>query len=173
MTWPVTVGVVLLVVMVTGALVALWCAWTATRLDRIHLQLASAEATLAEALARRSAVAAEAAMAPGVDPATSVAVLAAAARARDADRGDWAPQTDLSEILRVVGAVDKDPALARVCRDVAISRGIHNDLAIRAAQLRSRRRVRWFRLAGHAAPPRRIDFDDLSDPVAPTPRPLG
>jgi hypothetical protein len=150
---------VVLLVLAAAVLVALWCAWTATRLDRLHLRLASAEATLAEALARRCSYAAEAALAEGVDPATSVAILAAAGRARDAERGDWQAHGDLTTTLRAVGVLDSDQPLARSSRDVAINLAIHNDLAVRTAQLRARRRVRWFRLAGHAPDPEPVRLD--------------
>jgi hypothetical protein len=143
--------------------VALWCFWTATRLDRLHLQAQSARAGLSAALVRRSAAASELALSGGLDPATSLALADAAAAARE-PADDWQPQSDLSAVLRVVGADSPgliDDRLDRACREVSMARRIHNDVAVRAQDLHGRRRVRWFHLAGHADLPRTIEFDAL------------
>ena len=54
------------------------------------------------------------------------------------------------------------PLIARVAK-WRLARRIHNDLVVRAQGLHRRRRVRWFRLAGHAAWPTTIEFDALDD----------
>ena len=152
--WLVPVG--LMVLLCFG----LWCAWTATRLDRMHLMLASARSGLDAALVRRSAWASDLALSAALDPASSVALIEAAATARDARPGDWQPQSDLTAVLRVVAegaAADSD--IVRAGRDVAMARRIHNDVAVRARGLHDRRRVRWLRLAGHAERPATIEFD--------------
>lgn len=161
MTWLV-LAVVLLVLVAVG----LWCAWTATRLDRLHLQAAAARAGVLEAAQRRSSAATDLALSGAWDPASALAVADAATAARDQHADDWQPQSDLSAVLRVVlpdsGDVDTE-SLDRACRDVSMARRIHNDVVVRAQDLHSRRRVRWFHLAGHAAPPRTIEFDSLTD----------
>lgn len=161
MTWMLVAAVV------AAVLVGLWCAWTAMRLDRMHLLLDSASAALAEALVRRSAVATDAALAQSFDPASSLALLDAAATAREGPRDDWQAQSDLSAVIRMVAdagsTVARDEPLDRACREVSLARRIHNDLAVRTQGLHRRRRVRWFRLAGHASWPTTIEFDALDD----------
>jgi hypothetical protein len=50
--------------------------------------------------------------------------------------------------------------LAEVCAKVELARRFHNDVVVAGRVLRSRRRVRWLRLAGHAPPLRTVDLDD-------------
>ncbi len=98
----------------------------------------------------------------------------------DPDKGEFEgddtehAQSDLSQALRAVFA-DPDEVdqltrheeaeelvleLAGHCRKVVLARRFHNDAVASARVLRSRRRVRWLRLAGHAAALRTVDFDD-------------
>ena len=51
--------------------------------------------------------------------------------------------------------------LAADCNRVALSRRFHNDVVVSGRALRSRRRVRWLRLAGRAAPLETVDLDDV------------
>lgn len=148
--------------------IGLWCAWTATRLDRLHLQLQSARAGLAEALMRRSAAATDLALSASLDPASSLVLADAATAAREPTSEDWQAQSEFSTVLRMVReslteSAAPDGELDRSCRGVAISRRIHNDIAVRAQELHRRRRVRWLRLAGHAGWPETIEFDALDD----------
>lgn len=170
--WLVVAAAVLVV------LTAAWLSWTAGRLDRMHLRCESAMASLVAQLHRRAAVAGELAGGGLADPASALLLLEAARTAREAgERGGsdhWQAQSDLTAALYAVelGSPD-DPLvleLADAARRAALARRIHNDLASRAGQLRSRRRVRWFGLAGHAAPPQSVDFDDRSG-FAPDPAP--
>jgi len=158
---------VLVSCVVLAALAALWCVWTATRLDRLHLLLDSASAALAAGLSRRSAVATDVALSQTLDPASSLALLDAATAAREADSDDWQVQSDLSAVIRTVSDVGTEDGgrLARASREVAIARRIHNDIVARAQDLHGRRRVRWFRLAGHASRPVTIEFDDSDDAI--------
>lgn len=153
----------LVVVVCLAVAVGLWCLWTATRLDRLHLQAQSARAGLSAALVRRSAAANDLALSGSLDPATSLALADAAAVAREPG-DDWQRQSDLSAVLRMVGDDSPariDDALDRACREVSMARRIHNDVVVRAQDLHGRRRVRWFHLAGHADLPRTIEFDAL------------
>jgi hypothetical protein len=43
---------------------------------------------------------------------------------------------------------------------VQLARRFHNDVVVSARALRSRRRVRWLRLAGRAAELQAVDLDD-------------
>ncbi|MGA8210271.1 MAG: hypothetical protein WB798_08965, partial [Nocardioidaceae bacterium] len=51
--------------------------------------------------------------------------------------------------------------LAGHCARVELARRFHNDVVVSARALRSRRRVRWLRLAGTAPSPDTVDLDDV------------
>jgi hypothetical protein len=169
---------------------AAWCSWTATRLDRLHLRCEAAGAALRGHLLQRSAVAVELAAGGLSDPASALVLLDAAHTARAAEAGApisdrtagtevgsgspgtqahpapaWLAESDLTQALHVVElpSADAEPLVAELreaARRASMARRIHNDLAATTAALRSRRRVRWFRLAGHAEQPAMVDFDD-------------
>jgi hypothetical protein len=157
-------------------LLALWLVSTANRLDRMHHRIDVARGRLDAQLLRRSAVTLELAASDALDPASRVVLLDAAHRARSSRPGDLEQEESaLSQALRaVIGEVDdlatlrRDPGvgplleeLAHACVRVELSRRFHNDAVVSARALRSRRLVRWFRLAGHAAPLRTVDLDDV------------
>ena len=145
-----------------------WLTWTAGRLDRLHLRCEGAAAALDAALAERRALAVEVAAHPSTDAASAVLLLDAATAGRS-----FQHESDLSAVFR---AVRPDaPADAPVGRD---RRGRPTRPAgppdpQRPGRdqllLRSRRRVRWFRLAGHAAPPPMVAFDDRVPSADPGP----
>lgn len=154
---------------------ALWLSWTANRLDRTHHRVQVARASLDTQLLHRSGTALELATSGALDPARSLVLVDAAHQARAADGDDVeGAESDLSEALRAVFAdeaevrdlratTDTGPLLEELagdCRKVELARRFHNDLVTSARALRSRRRVRWLRLAGHSAPPTTVDLDD-------------
>ena len=166
-----------LAVLVGVALVvlALWLASTANRLDRMHHRIDVARGRLDAQLLRRSGVTLELAASDALDPASRLVLLDAAHRARSSRPEDLEQEESaLSQALRaVVGEVDdlaalhREPGvgslveeLAHACARVELSRRFHNDAVVSARALRSRRRVRWFRLAGRAAPLHTVDLDD-------------
>jgi hypothetical protein len=166
---------VVLAAAILGALV-LWLSWTANRLDRMHHRIDVARASLDTHLLRRSGAALELATSGTLDPARSLLLVDAAHEARAADPEDFeSAESDLSEALRAVladpdevRALAADPAagpllaeLSGDCRKVELARRFHNDVVVSARALRSRRRVRWLRLAGRAAPPDTVDLDDV------------
>jgi hypothetical protein len=166
---------VLLVALVL-VLLAFWLSWTATRLDRIHHRIAVARGSLDTWLLRRSGAALELATSGTLDPARSLLLVDAAHAARAAGPDDLElAESDLSEALRAVladpdevAALRQDPGvgplleeLAADCRRVELARRFHNDVVVSGRALRSRRRVRWLRLAGRAAPLETIDLDDV------------
>ncbi len=157
------VSLAVLVAAVVLALLAGWFSWTAGRLDRMHLRCDGAGAALTAALAERRALALEIAGQPTTDPATAVLLADAAAREPATD-GSWQQESAFSEVLRAVWpaepATEQWAELLAATRQVSIARRVHNDLASTARTLRERRRVRWFRLAGHARSPAMISFDD-------------
>ena len=173
----VTVVIVLGLVGLVGALVvAGWLSWTAGRLDRMHLRVDGARAALDAALARRRALAIELSGGGLTDPASAMLLADAATRPPDSDHETdrWQRESDLSAVLRAVAderrgtTVASDEAwaeLALASERVIMARRIHNDLVGTTLALRGRRRVRWFRLTGHAPPVAMIAFDDEPPPT--------
>ncbi|MGP3969133.1 hypothetical protein [Streptomyces sp. 6N223] len=173
MTTVIWIAVVLL-------LVAVYLSWTAGRLDRLHARLDAARAALDAQLLRRASIAQELATAGVLDPAASMVLYQAAHAARLApeDQREVA-ESELSQALRAVFA---EPGQVRAVRDapggeataeelvaavrrVPMARRFHND-AVRAARaLRRHRKVRWFRLAGHAPFPLAFEMDDEPPPA--------
>lgn len=153
----------------------LWLSWTANRLDRMHHRIDVARASLDTHLLRRSGAALELATSGTLDPARSLLLVDAASEARAAEDDFESAESDLSEALRAVladpdevRALRDDEAvgpllteLAADCRKVELARRFHNDVVVSARTLRSRRRVQWLRLAGHAAPLATVDLDDV------------
>ena len=175
MAWPWWVLLVVVVVVV-----GLWLWWTAHRLDLMHHRIEVSRATLDAQLLRRSGVAVELATSGTLDPARSLLLVDAAHEARAADPDDLeSAESDLSESLRAVladadelaqlrGRADVGPLLeelAACCHRVELARRFHNDVVVSARALRSRRRVRWLRLAGRAAELRTVDLDDVPPPA--------
>lgn len=172
-----TVWWVLLVLLV--AAVGLWLWWTANRLDRMHHRIDVARGSLDAQLLRRSGATVELATAEVLDPPSRLVLLDAAHRARNAPPEEFEKaESELSEALRAVFAEAPDVAtwrrdpeaaplvdeLARDCAKVELARRFHNDAVVSARALRSRRRVRWLRLAGRAAELRTVDLDDVPPP---------
>ncbi len=169
MTW------VFLAVLVVAA-VGVYLSWTAGRLDRLHTRLDAASAALDAQLFRRSSVALEVATSGMLDPATSLLVVDAAHRARSGADGDReAYESDLSKALAAVfpdpdvrltwsrqpGARELLDELGSACRRVEMARRFHNDIVATTRALRSRRLVRWFRLAGRASMPATVELDAM------------
>ena len=170
MTGP-WVSLLLVLLLLLGA----WLTWTANRLDRMHHRIDVARATLDSRLLRRSGATLELAAAERLDPPSRLVLLDAAHRARNAGPEDFeAAESALSEALRAVlgdpavvaelrGDDDLAPLvdeLAEDCARVELSRRLHNGAVVTTRALRSRRRVRWFRLAGRAAELQTVDLDD-------------
>ncbi|WP_055557570.1 hypothetical protein [Streptomyces sp. NBRC 110028] len=155
--------------------VAVYLSWTAGRLDRLHSRLDAARAALDAQLLRRASVTQELGTAGVLDPASSMVLYQAAHAARQAEEEHReVAESELSQALRAVfeepaqvEAVREAPGgeaalgeLAEAVRRVPMARRFHND-AVRAARaLRRHRKVRWFRLAGHAPFPLAFEMDD-------------
>jgi hypothetical protein len=159
---------------VVVAATGIYLSWTAGRLDRLHTRLDAATAALDAQLFRRSSVALEVATSGMLDPATSLLVVDAAHRARSGADGDReAFESDLTKALaaafpdpgalptwsRQPGASELLDELGAACRRVDMARRFHNDIVATTRALRGRRRVRWFRLAGHAPMPETVEMD--------------
>lgn len=165
-------AILAIVALVAVVLVCLVCFWTAQRLDRMHLRVDAARSSLLIQLLRRSSAASELAIGGVEDPASSVLLLEAARSAREiVDGGDgahWLAESELTAILLALElpSPQDEPLVAELtdaARKAALARRIHNDVAATTGRLHGRRRVRWFRLAGHARCPQMIDFDDRYD----------
>ena len=155
------IGVVLL-------LVGAYASWTAGRLDRLHHRVDLARATLETELSRRSALVAELAGTGILDPASSLLLLDAAHRARTAslDASDMeAREQAESALTRAIHATGTDVEpwageLSLAMRRVQLARRFHNDIVVSTRDLRHRRLVTWFRLAGRAPMPCTIELED-------------
>ncbi|TCN42097.1 hypothetical protein EV644_104479 [Kribbella orskensis] len=161
MTLPLVLAVVAVLVLLLGA----YCSWTAGRLDRLHHRVATARASLETELARRSALVAELASSGVLDPASSLLLLDAAHRARTATPDEREKRE--SALTRAIGATSTDVEpwageLGLAVRRVQLARRFHNDIVVSTRELRRRRLVTWFRLAGHAPMPGTIELEDGS-----------
>jgi hypothetical protein len=179
------VTVTLIWIAVALVAIGLYLSWTAGRLDRLHTRIDAARAALDAQLLRRASVAQELATSGVLDPAASIVLYEAAHAARQAEEDHReVTESDLSQALRAVfgeqaqmdvvrqapGGEEAADELAAAVRRVPMARRFHND-AVRAARaLRGHRKVRWFRLAGHAPFPLAFEMDDEA-PVALADRP--
>lgn len=164
-----------LVALVALVAIGLYLSWTAGRLDRLHARIDAARAALDAQLLRRASVAQELATSGVLDPAASMVLYEAAHAARLAEEEQReVAESELSQALRAifsdarqVEAVREEPGgedavreLAEAVRRVPMARRFLGD-AVRAARaLRRHRKVRWFRLAGHAPLPMTFEMDD-------------
>ncbi|MGW0749409.1 hypothetical protein [Streptomyces sp. NPDC002587] len=154
--------------------IGVYLSWTAGRLDRLHSRMDAARAALDAQLVRRASVVLEVATSGVLDPASSLVLYEAAHAARQAEEEHReVAESELSQALRAVfdadqvevlkaapGGAEATEDLAAATRRVPMARRFHND-AVRAARaLRRHRKVRWFRLAGHAPFPLAFEMDD-------------
>lgn len=179
-SWTVVAAVLLVLAVVTVV-----CVLRARRLDALHRRTDAARAGLADALERRGTVALRVADAlgppdvrPGADPprghlrsAVRVAAADALAACRAGLRtpGGALESCEVAEntLTRRLAAVDRHvlpPALAGELVDAEqltlLARRVHNDAVRDTLDLRSRRLVRWLRLAGTAPVPAYFEIAD-------------
>ncbi|MGY4766837.1 hypothetical protein ACXC9Q_07950 [Kribbella sp. CWNU-51] len=155
----------LLAIGVVFLLFGAYASWTAGRLDRLHHRVEIARASLETELARRSALVAELAGTGILDAASSLLLLDAAHRARTASlETREQAESALTRAIHATGT-DKEPwagELSLAMRRVQLARRFHNDILVSTRDLRQRRLVSWFRLAGHAPMPGTIELEDGS-----------
>ncbi|WP_211178209.1 NUDIX hydrolase [Pseudonocardia acidicola] len=158
------------VVLVTLLLIVTWvtvlCVGRARRLDRLHVRTDAARAGLDMALARRAEVAGQVAAAlarTGQDVTALRAAVGAAGAVAAAEREGV--ENALSRQLAAVDRGRLDAALLEELVDaeqlVILARRVHNDAVRDTLGLRSRRLVRWLRLAGTAPEP---GYFEIADP---------
>ena len=166
---------ILVLALAVLAVAALVVTWSASRLDHLHTRLERMDATLDAELLRRSMATLELATSGLLDPASAVVLADAAHRAKASEPADREEaESALTEAL--VAVFDSADGLAPgdvpdwgaelvddvgvASRRVQTARRLYNGTV---TVTRSRRRspfVRAFHLAGRAAMPEPIEFDD-------------
>lgn len=155
----ITLGVLVALVVLVAALAAIRAA---TRLDRLHVRTDAAWSALDRALLRRAVVVRTLVAAGGLPEPTNGGLAAAAGRAMAAD-----PDREIAEneLGRMLGALDRDGLDATLAVELAdaearvlIARRVYNDAVRDTHALRTRRAVRWLRLAGTAPWPRYFEI---------------
>lgn len=167
--------------LVAVVLIGLYLSQMAGRVDRLHIRVDRARASVEEQLLRRSAAVLDLATSGLLDPATSIVLGDAANRARAA-AGDTARDAAESDLTRALSAAFIDPEdveaicadpvgetlieeLAAVTRRVQLSRQFLDDAVRSCDRVRRQRVVRVFRLAGRAPWPRTKQFVDDPPPA--------
>jgi hypothetical protein len=164
-----------LITLAASALVVAAVWYAASRVDRMHRRVENAWNSLQLQLTRRASVALSLALEELWDPVTSVVVAGAARAALVAP--PWGEEhSELSAVLRTavgdsaqieadLGTPERE-LLLRELGDawyrVILARRFLNDAVSMTARLRSRRLVRWLRLAGRTPMPESCDIDDDS-----------
>ena len=164
--------VLVAVVLAVVAIVTVVAVVRARRLDRLHRRTDAARAGLAEALERRAGVAVRVA---DVLPAAAAPVRVAAhdslaachACLRTAGAGLEPCEVAENALTRRLALVDRDALPAALDAElveaeqlVLLARRVHNDAVRDTLDLRSRRLVRWLRLAGTAPVPAYFEIAD-------------
>ena len=170
MTWTIVVLVVLALV-----LWSFYVSWRASRLDRLHNRVEAARTALDLALVRRAAAASELASSGLLDPATSLLLVDAVRRARQAVQAERdLAESDLTRALRATlgdpdfrkeiigddGAAELVTEVEAAAQQVFIARKFYNDVAGRTIDARRRPLPRVLRLYGSAQQPVFFDMDD-------------
>jgi len=160
----------LLMVVISLGIVGVYLSHMAGRLDRLHLKIQNNRTSLQKSLLTRAnraqAVARD--YPPDCEAAEQVTQIATEClQPDDQSRESWFVESRLTAALLKLSA---QPAansslldwerLITSARKVALARTFYNDTTRMCQNLRKRRIVRWFRLAGYAAYPQPINFDD-------------
>lgn len=176
------------VIVGVAALLGWYLSYSAARLDRLHARVEGALSALDAQLVRRAEATLELANSGELDAASSLILASAASEAAERQTehgtddlldglhfgGREPVESDLSEALAIaltpevidlVRAHDgmAAAALARVeaaSTRVQLARRFHNNAVKDVQRVRGKWIVRLFRLAGHAAMPATVEFDD-------------
>jgi hypothetical protein len=181
------------VIFVVG--VAWYLSYSAARLDRLHAKVEGAMSALDAQLIRRAEATLELVNAGVLDPASGLLLADAATESierttehplvedllagqpfegREVAEGDLTAALVATLSDEVVAGVRSrgdpllDESLERIAASgmrVRMARRFHNDAVREVRRVRNKRVVRWFRLAGHAGLPDRLDFDDEVPPA--------
>lgn len=182
LAWVAVVALVLLAL-------AWYLSYSAARLDRLHAKVEGALSALDAHVVRRAEASLELANSGALDSASAVLLVGAASGSLERVNhhtfegdllegqhfaGREVVESELTEVLHaalppeVVGDIKGAggagaAALERVCAAglrVQLARRFHNDAVKEVQRVRGKSAVRLFRLAGHAALPQTVEFDD-------------
>lgn len=155
-------------VLVVGAVI-LYLAMTAGRLDRLHIRVDAARASLELQLALRAETVAEILTDGSVDPVSQQLLSSALLSRRNrSDQGiELAAESEISALLREVveaheGIIADDEMQAELrsaCNRVEYAHQFFNDAVLAAQTMRDRPIVKYLGLAGHTAYPSPLHFD--------------
>ncbi|GAA4409877.1 membrane protein [Fodinibacter luteus] len=174
--------------------VAWYLSYSAARLDRLHAKVEGAMSALDAQLIRRAEAALELANSGVLDPASALLIADAATESLERTTeqpvtddlldgqhfgGREGVESDLTAALSAalpdavvqdlrarhddLVADELDRVAASVLR-VQLARRFHNDAVRDVRRVRAKRTVRWFGLAGYAALPEPVVFDDAAPP---------
>jgi hypothetical protein len=164
------------VIVIVGA-IALYLAMTAGRLDRMHIGVDAARASLELQMATRAETIAEVLAEGHVDPVSHQLLSTALTRRRAFDFQTCAAESELSALLRelvdayegIVAEAELQQDLRSACNRVEFAYRFYNDAVEQTIQMRMRPVVKYLGLAGHTALPQRIACDvrapELLDPA--------
>ncbi len=175
--------------------VAWYLSYSAARLDRLHAKVEGAMSALDAQLVRRAEATLELANAGVLDPASALLLAGAATESierttehplaedlldgqhfggREDVEGDLTAalvatlSQDVVDALRGREDALVEESLERIASSgirVRMARRFHNDAVREVRRVRGKWVVRWFRLAGHAALPERVEFEDEVPPA--------
>jgi hypothetical protein len=142
--------------------------WLTTRVHRATARAERTWSVLDAALVGRAQRAAELVMMPGIDPATALLVLDAAAAALEPDLCPGERERAESDLSHVLDAVDpmlpvKPSALELERARASMYRRLHNDAVATALSLRRRHTARILRLARRSIEPRPFEMAEGSE----------
>lgn len=167
-----------LLLLVCVAIVGVYLSHMAGRLDRLHLKIESNKNALYKSLLLRANRAQQVARRYPSESKAAQQVIGIAEEClafEDPNRSSWFGESRLTAaILNLSEQVPPDDGrdewerLMVACRKVGMARTFNNDTTRMCQNLRKRRIVRWFRLAGYAPYPQPVNFDDRvpSNPYA-------
>jgi hypothetical protein len=158
------------------ALLAAWVTWTATRVDRLHIRVDAARATLDAQLVRRAAAAQAmvARVSDRVDPHLAEELRETARAALDADDAvRESAENDLGRALAELSAELSGHSaagsghellldLAEASSRVVLARRFYNDAVRDTRALRGRGLPRLLRLGGHRPLPGFFEIDEVT-----------
>lgn len=155
---------------------AFYLASTAGRLDRMHIGVDAARASLELQMSMRAETIAEVLAEGHVDPVSQTLLSTALARRRAFDFHNCAGESELSLLLRelvdaydgVVAGPELQRELQSACNRVEFAYKFYNDAVEQTIQMRMRPIVKYLGLAGHTAMPQRISCDVRAPELAET-----
>ena len=162
-----SIAEMLALTIIVGVLLVWRLTWLATRLHRVTTRAERTWSVLDAALVGRAQRAAELVTMRGIDPATALLVLDAAAAALEPDLCHGERERTESDLSHVLDAVDlmlpaRPSELDMERARASMYRRLHNDAVSTALTLRRRHTVRILRLSRRSVEPRPFEMADGS-----------